>query len=205
MTALRIIFVRFDVLFIVANYFKEARLVRMRLLYRIRGCDHIQPPPKKARRGMSLIEAIIALIVVFVALSAILVVVAQSTQMIASTREDLGSFTLITNWFEALETQTTESLTDDPESSTGNFETAVQNVALALDPNAAGSGVEYVIDGYTVTADRNEPEDGVITVSITVVRAGGAKRYPTQFTKTFNTISNATVSNSLARANRGDD
>ena len=159
---------------------------------------HIQAPLGKAHRGMTLIEAIIAIIVVFVALSAILVVVAQSTQMIASTREDLGSFTLVTNWFEALETQTTESLTDD-------FETAVQNVAWTLDPNAAGSGVEYVIDGYTVTADRNEPEDGVITVSITVVRAGGAKRYPTQFAKTFNTISNTTVSNSLARANRGDD
>jgi hypothetical protein len=142
---------------------------------------------------MTLVESIIAIIVVFVVIAAVLTTVAMSAQMIGSARSDLGIHTLAANWFEALEAQ-------DPDALSGDFSGAVRNATKAIDPLATGSGMSYEVGGYTLTAERNTPNNGVVTVSVLIRSSSGSNWQGARFEKIFNTFSNATVNNGYAQA-----
>ena len=160
----------------------------MRLLYRIRDHCHIYPNSGKAQRGMTLVEAIIALLVVFVAITAILVTVAQSTQYIALSRADLNTYTMATNWLEMFEAQ-------NPDLFASDFNQMVTNVAARVAPDATASGTNTYSDGkYKITAARGTIANGVVQVTITITTAAN-DRNPISLSKTFNTISNDTVWN----------
>lgn len=172
----------------------------MQLIYRIHNRNPFRHRPKMRRRGMTLVETIIALIVVFVALAAILATVAQSAQLIARSREDLGIYTFASNWMELLEAQPPSMLANDT-----TFSQAMENVAKTLDPQRSAPGP---VCGYNLTAEaaRNvSGDDGIVYVTLSILLNQGTSQKAVRFEKMFNTISNATVSNDVAIIYRGDE
>ena len=140
---------------------------------------------------MTLVEAIIALLVVFIVIMAVLMTIATSTQMIAHSRKDLGGATLAANLFEILEAQDPSKLL----TSSGFmevFERTVESFYANYTPK--NPAMEYDAAGYHIAATHNVPEDGIVEVSFTITKDVSPKS-AMRYQKIINTRSNETVLN----------
>ena len=171
-------------------YFKEARRVSMQSIYENRDHCHIRPPGK-TRRGMTLVEAIIALLVVFIVIMAVLMTIATSAQMIAHSREDLGGTTLAANLFEILEAQDPNKLLT-PSGFMEVLERTVESFYANYTPK--NPAMEYDAAGYHIAAIHSVPEDGIAEVGFIITKDGSPKS-AMRYRKIINTRSNETVIN----------
>ncbi|MDR1874798.1 MAG: hypothetical protein LBQ90_07300 [Synergistaceae bacterium] len=81
---------------------------------------------RSRRRGISIVECLILMVVVAIAIGAIMQTVAWSMNLQVTSRENMGAYLFVNNWFETLESLEPSSIDAGNFSSAGDIRAAVQ-------------------------------------------------------------------------------
>jgi Tfp pilus assembly protein PilV len=81
---------------------------------------------KNQRRGVSIVECLILMIILAVTIGAIMETVAWSMHLQTSSRENMGAYLFINNWFETLESFTSEEIASGDFSSAAGIRAMVE-------------------------------------------------------------------------------
>ena len=145
------------------------------------------------RKGVSIVESLIILVVLGISLWAIMTTIAWSTDLQTFSRQHIDMQILATSWFEIFESVNPEPFDDD-----FTMATASNRVALFLDTGSVRTWPNYVIHGYRVNVSGDESgmaPNGVRTVTLRLESAGGARsKKPVIVSRKINARSSETVS-----------
>ena len=130
------------------------------------------------RKGMSIVEGLILMVVLAIAIWAIMSTAIWTTQLQTSSRGDIGVRTLATSWFEVFESINPEGM---------DFDDAKARVVATLE----GSG-DY-ISGFKVEAKEISVSGGVRTVELRLSQPA-SKKAPVTIRRRVNSMSHETVS-----------
>lgn len=149
------------------------------------------PLAGRFRRAFSLVEVMISVVVIAIALTAILMVAAASTNMMATAKEDIDMRKMVANWYEIMEGYDRLSLANST-----SFDVVVGEAAHALDGNASGSGATYTIEKFIFDASKTINSDGTIQLNLSVqtpMFAGSGKKF--EYSRIMNSWSSQAVDN----------
>ena len=144
----------------------------------------------RRRKGISIIESIILMIVLGIALWAIMTTIAWSTELQTFGRQNMDIQILATSWFEVF-----ESVNPEPFDATFTMANAANRVAQFLDANSTRNWPNYTIRGYRVHVTGDEymmAPNGVRTVELSI--QGDGTRRPVVVSRRINARSSETVS-----------
>jgi hypothetical protein len=142
-------------------------------------------PRAKKRKGLSITESLILIVVVGLTFGAIFTIMSWSTKSYAFSKQDKGSRELLFNW-----AQTFESLW--PGVYGVNVNGAIEEAAKRLDGTYVANGVAR-IGSFTLTAENAGLSDGVLKLNVTI-RAVGSEKKLVDLERSYNAFSNETVS-----------
>ncbi|MDR1048999.1 MAG: hypothetical protein LBL51_04520 [Synergistaceae bacterium] len=142
-------------------------------------------PRAKKRKGMSITESIILIVVVGITFGALFTVMSWSTKGYAFSKQDNGSRELLFSWI-----QTFESLWPGTYG-VGGVDDAIEAAAKLLGGTCKDG--EARIGGFTLTAENAGLSDGILELHVTI-RAIDSEKNLVDLTRSYNAFSNETVS-----------
>jgi type II secretory pathway pseudopilin PulG len=147
----------------------------------------------RRRKGVTIVECVILMIILGIVLWAIISTAAWSTELRVFAKEEINARILASSWFEVFESVNPEPLPPLPPF---NMNDTAAYVAQVLDPTASGNPLTgFMIQGYRVLAEENSNTDGVRTVKLTLRWGQGSKREnPLVLERKINAKSSETVS-----------
>lgn len=137
----------------------------------------------RRRKGMSIVECVILMVVLGIAIWAIMSTAVWSTELQTFTRANMGLFIAANNWFEAAEAVPPGSF--DVSAPTADFTAAQERVIALL------GGVEQF--PYSADVSRLETANGINTLQLTLSLGGSSRNVPLVVSRDINRYSNATA------------
>ena len=144
----------------------------------------------RSRKGVSFVEAIIVMIVLGISIWAIINSAVWASRLESSTREDLGAFLFAANWFEYVEAEDFEEGDD--------VDGILRAVAERWFPNPDHDRIgryDYIVQGHRIKFSPSWG-DGFLLLEMEMPTETRGKS-PLKFVRSFNFISNETVSNNI--------